>query len=81
MPPRPWTRPAPPANTKRRDSKLWSETFDVRLGHQMLSSKEIKRQEVRVTMGEHCYKMIENTWSLLLYSVMQRLDQKVFVWL
>ncbi|KAM9524607.1 rho guanine nucleotide exchange factor 3-like isoform 5-T6 [Salvelinus alpinus] len=45
MPPRPWTRPAPPANTKRRDSKLWSETFDVRLGHQMLSSKEINRQE------------------------------------
>lgn len=46
MPPRPWSRQAPAANTKRRDSKLWSETFDVGLG-QMLSSKEIKRQEVR----------------------------------
>lgn len=33
---------------KRRDSKLWSETFDVRLGAtQPLSPKEIKRQEVR----------------------------------
>lgn len=33
---------------KRRDSKLWSETFDVRLGAtQTLSPKEIKRQEVR----------------------------------
>lgn len=32
---------------KRRDSKLWSETFDVRLGAtQPLSPKEIKRQEV-----------------------------------
>lgn len=45
-PPRPWSRQAPSAVTKRRDSKLWSETFDVRLD-QMLSSKEIKRQEVR----------------------------------
>lgn len=37
---------APPA-AKRRDSKLWSETFDVRLGAtQTLSPKEIKRQEV-----------------------------------
>ncbi len=37
---------------KRRDSKLWSETFDVRLGAtQPLSPKEIKRQEVRET---HC---------------------------
>lgn len=33
---------------KRRDSKLWSETFDVKLGAmQPLSPKEIKRQEVR----------------------------------
>ncbi|XP_061582645.1 rho guanine nucleotide exchange factor 3-like isoform X3 [Cololabis saira] len=32
--------------SKRRDSKLWSETFDVRLGAtQPLSPKEIKRQE------------------------------------
>lgn len=30
--------------SKRRDSKLWSETFDVRLS-QTLSPKEIKRQE------------------------------------
>lgn len=37
--------------TKRRDSKLWSETFDVRLGAtQPLSPKEIKRQEVRSTL-------------------------------
>lgn len=36
---------------KRRDSKLWSETFDVRLGAtQPLSPKEIKRQEVRDTL-------------------------------
>lgn len=55
MPPRPWTRPAPPANTKRRDSKLWSETFDVRLGHQMLSSKEINRQEVRKAFQQGQY--------------------------
>lgn len=34
--------------SKRRDSKLWSETFDVRLGAaQPLSPKEIKRQEVK----------------------------------
>ncbi|KAL0161793.1 hypothetical protein M9458_045518, partial [Cirrhinus mrigala] len=44
MAPRPWARQVAPAITKRRDSKLWSETFDVGLGH-MLSSKEIKRQE------------------------------------
>lgn len=31
--------------SKRRDSKLWSETFDVRVGA-TLSPKEIKRQEV-----------------------------------
>lgn len=34
-------------SAKRRDSKLWSETFDVHLGAtQPLSPKEIKRQEV-----------------------------------
>lgn len=44
--PRPSTGAASAA--KRRDSKLWSETFDVRLGAtQPLSPKEIKRQEVR----------------------------------
>ncbi|KAJ8258365.1 hypothetical protein COCON_G00173770 [Conger conger] len=44
---------APPAITKRRDSKLWSETFDVRLGH-ALSPKEIKRQEAifELSQGE-----------------------------
>ncbi|MEQ2167161.1 hypothetical protein GOODEAATRI_001266, partial [Goodea atripinnis] len=32
--------------SKRRDSKLWSETFDIRVGAtQTLSPKEIKRQE------------------------------------
>lgn len=43
--PRPWSRNAAPSSTKRRDSKLWSETFDVCV-NQMLTSKEIKRQEV-----------------------------------
>ncbi|MEQ2194097.1 hypothetical protein XENOCAPTIV_023215 [Xenoophorus captivus] len=33
--------------SKRRDSKLWSETFDIRVGAtQTLSPKEIKRQEL-----------------------------------
>ncbi|KAJ7316865.1 hypothetical protein JRQ81_003027 [Phrynocephalus forsythii] len=41
---RPWSRNGPPASTKRRDSKLWSETFDVCV-NQVLTSKEIKRQE------------------------------------
>lgn len=45
--PRPWSRNAAPSSTKRRDSKLWSETFDVCV-NQMLTSKEIKRQEVGV---------------------------------
>ncbi|XP_027323384.1 rho guanine nucleotide exchange factor 3 isoform X4 [Anas acuta] len=51
--PRPWSRSMPPANTKRRDSKLWSETFDVCVNH-MLTSKEIKRQEAifELTQGE-----------------------------
>lgn len=41
---------------KRRDSKLWSETFDVRLGAgtQTLSPKEIKRQEVRKRTSASC---------------------------
>ncbi|XP_052492517.1 rho guanine nucleotide exchange factor 3 isoform X4 [Budorcas taxicolor] len=43
--PRPWSRNAAPSSTKRRDSKLWSETFDVCV-NQMLTSKEIKRQEL-----------------------------------
>lgn len=32
------------SGSKRRDSKLWSETFDIRLS-QTLSPKEVKRQE------------------------------------
>ncbi|XP_031424376.1 rho guanine nucleotide exchange factor 3 isoform X1 [Clupea harengus] len=58
-PPRPWTRPAPPAVTKRRDSKLWSETFDVRLD-QMLSSKEIKRQEAIFELSQGEQDLIED---------------------
>nr|XP_020466784.1 rho guanine nucleotide exchange factor 3 isoform X2 [Monopterus albus] len=47
------TAAAPTA--KRRDSKLWSETFDVQLGAtQTLSPKELKRQEAifELTQGE-----------------------------
>ncbi|XP_034021105.1 rho guanine nucleotide exchange factor 3 isoform X2 [Thalassophryne amazonica] len=43
------------AASKRRDSKLWSETFNVHLGAaQPLTSKEIKRQEAifELTQGE-----------------------------
>ncbi|KAJ8404111.1 hypothetical protein AAFF_G00344610 [Aldrovandia affinis] len=58
-PPRPWSRHAPPAITKRRDSKLWSETFDVRLG-QMLSSKEIKRQEAIFELSQGEQDLIED---------------------
>lgn len=37
---------------KRRDSRLWSETFDICLGAtQPLSPKEIKRQEVRGSLA------------------------------
>ncbi|XP_064160648.1 rho guanine nucleotide exchange factor 3 isoform X1 [Anguilla rostrata] len=57
--PRPWSRHAPPATTKRRDSKLWSETFDVRLGH-MLSSKEIKRQEAIFELSQGEQDLIED---------------------
>ncbi|KAK3536568.1 hypothetical protein QTP86_013767, partial [Hemibagrus guttatus] len=59
MPPRPWSRQAPAANTKRRDSKLWSETFDVGLG-QMLSSKEIKRQEAIFELSQGEQDLIED---------------------
>uniref|UniRef100_A0A8C9T249 Rho guanine nucleotide exchange factor 3 n=1 Tax=Scleropages formosus TaxID=113540 RepID=A0A8C9T249_SCLFO len=59
LPPRPWSRPAPPAVAKRRDSKLWSETFDVRLGH-MLSSKEIKRQEAIFELSQGEQDLIED---------------------
>ncbi|KAF4093934.1 hypothetical protein AMELA_G00007270 [Ameiurus melas] len=59
MPPRPWSRQAPAANTKRRDSKLWSETFDVGLG-QMMSSKEIKRQEAIFELSQGEQDLIED---------------------
>ncbi|XP_066527864.1 rho guanine nucleotide exchange factor 3 isoform X2 [Hoplias malabaricus] len=59
LPPRPWSRQAPPAITKRRDSKLWSETFDVGLG-QMLSSKEIKRQEAIFELSQGEQDLIED---------------------
>ncbi|KAI2650897.1 Rho guanine nucleotide exchange factor 3 [Labeo rohita] len=48
-----------PAITKRRDSKLWSETFDVGLGH-MLSSKEIKRQEAIFELSQGEQDLIED---------------------
>ncbi|XP_041080521.1 rho guanine nucleotide exchange factor 3-like isoform X2 [Polyodon spathula] len=57
--PRPWSRNAPPAITKRRDSKLWSETFDVRV-NQMLSAKEIKRQEAIFELSQGEQDLIED---------------------
>ncbi|XP_041129427.1 rho guanine nucleotide exchange factor 3-like isoform X2 [Polyodon spathula] len=56
---RPWSRNAPPAITKRRDSKLWSETFDVRV-NQMLSAKEIKRQEAIFELSQGEQDLIED---------------------
>ncbi|XP_039652929.1 rho guanine nucleotide exchange factor 3 isoform X2 [Perca fluviatilis] len=50
---------APPA--KRRDSKLWSETFDVRLGAtQPLSPKEIKRQESIFELSQGEQDLVED---------------------
>ncbi|XP_063282956.1 rho guanine nucleotide exchange factor 3 isoform X1 [Pelobates fuscus] len=57
--PRPWSRNAPPAITKRRDSKLWSETFDV-CGNQVLTSKEIKRQEAIFELSQGEEDLIED---------------------
>ncbi|NXM23833.1 ARHG3 factor, partial [Oxyruncus cristatus] len=57
--PRPWARNVPPANTKRRDSKLWSETFDVCVNH-MLTSKEIKRQEAIFELSKGEEDLIED---------------------
>ncbi|NXU11192.1 ARHG3 factor, partial [Pardalotus punctatus] len=57
--PRPWSRNVPPANTKRRDSKLWSETFDVCVNH-MLTSKEIKRQEAIFELSQGEEDLIED---------------------
>ncbi|XP_053152305.1 rho guanine nucleotide exchange factor 3 isoform X4 [Hemicordylus capensis] len=55
---RPWTRNVP-ASTKRRDSKLWSETFDVCV-NQMLTSKEIKRQEAIFELSQGEEDLIED---------------------
>ncbi|XP_029286969.1 LOW QUALITY PROTEIN: rho guanine nucleotide exchange factor 3 [Cottoperca gobio] len=53
------TATAPAA--KRRDSKLWSETFDVRLGAtQPLSPKEIKRQEAIFEMAQGEQDLVED---------------------
>ncbi|XP_039626660.1 rho guanine nucleotide exchange factor 3 isoform X3 [Polypterus senegalus] len=57
--PKPWSRNAPPAVTKRRDSKLWSETFDVRV-NQVLTSKEIKRQEAIFELAQGEQDLIED---------------------
>ncbi|XP_041320875.1 rho guanine nucleotide exchange factor 3 isoform X2 [Pyrgilauda ruficollis] len=57
--PRPWSRNVPPASTKRRDSKLWSETFDVCVNH-MLTSKEIKRQEAIFELSQGEEDLIED---------------------
>ncbi|RLV99556.1 hypothetical protein DV515_00009708 [Chloebia gouldiae] len=57
--PRPWTRNVAPASTKRRDSKLWSETFDVCVNH-MLTSKEIKRQEAIFELSQGEEDLIED---------------------
>ncbi|KAM6946694.1 rho guanine nucleotide exchange factor 3 [Lycodopsis pacificus] len=51
---------AAPAS-KRRDSKLWSETFDVRLGAtQPLSPKEIKRQEAIFELAQGEQDLVED---------------------
>ncbi|XP_055414167.1 rho guanine nucleotide exchange factor 3 isoform X6 [Bubalus kerabau] len=57
--PRPWSRNAAPSSTKRRDSKLWSETFDVCV-NQMLTSKEIKRQEAIFELSQGEEDLIED---------------------
>ncbi|KAG8128158.1 hypothetical protein E2320_015015 [Naja naja] len=49
----------PSASTKRRDSKLWSETFDVCV-NQMLTSKEIKRQEAIFELSQGEEDLIED---------------------
>ncbi|KAM4651256.1 rho guanine nucleotide exchange factor 3 isoform 2-T2 [Discoglossus pictus] len=57
--PRPWSRNAPPPTTKRRDSKLWSETFDVCV-NQVLTSKELKRQEAIFELSQGEEDLIED---------------------
>lgn len=53
--------------SKRRDSKLWSETFDVRLGAtQPLSPKEIKRQEVKICLLlDFVFRYSQNVFAVL----------------
>uniref|UniRef100_A0A3P9KN38 Rho guanine nucleotide exchange factor 3 n=1 Tax=Oryzias latipes TaxID=8090 RepID=A0A3P9KN38_ORYLA len=47
--------------SKRRDSKLWSETFDVRPGAtQTLSQKEIKRQEAIFELAQGEQDLVED---------------------
>ncbi|KAM6177307.1 rho guanine nucleotide exchange factor 3 isoform 4-T4 [Erethizon dorsatum] len=57
--PRPWSRNATSSSTKRRDSKLWSETFDVCV-NQMLTAKEIKRQEAIFELSQGEEDLIED---------------------
>lgn len=48
-------------SSKRRDSKLWSETFDVHLGAtQPLSPKEIKRQEAIFELAQGEQDLVED---------------------
>uniref|UniRef100_A0A3P9IVS0 Rho guanine nucleotide exchange factor (GEF) 3 n=1 Tax=Oryzias latipes TaxID=8090 RepID=A0A3P9IVS0_ORYLA len=62
-------KPLPPSRvsmataqpSKRRDSKLWSETFDVRTGAtQTLSPKEIKRQEAIFELAQGEQDLVED---------------------
>ncbi|XP_077428932.1 rho guanine nucleotide exchange factor 3 isoform X4 [Vanacampus margaritifer] len=49
------------ATAKRRDSKLWSETFDVHLGAaQTLSPKDIKRQEAIFELSQGEQDLVED---------------------
>uniref|UniRef100_A0A4W3H110 Rho guanine nucleotide exchange factor 3 n=1 Tax=Callorhinchus milii TaxID=7868 RepID=A0A4W3H110_CALMI len=56
--PRPSSRHGPSVS-KRRDSKLWSETFDIRV-NQMLTAKEIKRQEAIFELSQGEQVLIED---------------------
>ncbi|GAB1298651.1 Rho guanine nucleotide exchange factor 3 [Apodemus speciosus] len=57
--PRAWSRNATSSSTKRRDSKLWSETFDVCV-NQALTAKEIKRQEAIFELSQGEEDLIED---------------------
>lgn len=57
--PRAWSRNATSSSTKRRDSKLWSETFDVCVS-QVLTAKEIKRQEAIFELSQGEEDLIED---------------------